>query len=111
MKWPRKKSMKKFKDPIRVKTRRSQGHSLQRIIADLNPVMPGWYECYKHSHNNVFPSIDGWVRIRLRSIQRKRRKGKGRGYGAGHQRWPNAYFAEHGIFSLQAAHAAARQSL
>lgn len=111
MKWPRKKSMKKFKDTIRVKTRRTQGHSLQRIIADLNPVMRGWYEYYKHSHNNVFPSIDGWVRMRLRSILRKRRKGKGRGRGADHQRWPNAHFAEHGLFSLQAAHATARQSL
>jgi len=111
MKWPRKKSMKKFKDTIRVKTRRAQGHSLQRIIADLNPVLRGWYEYYKHSHNNVFPSIDGWVRMRLRSILRKRRKGKGRGRGADHQRWPNAYFAEHGLFSLQAAHATARQSL
>lgn len=111
MKWPRKKSMKKFKDTIRVKTRRTQGHSLQRIIADLNPVMRGWYEYYKHSHNNVFPSIDGWVRMRLRSILRKRRKGNGRGRGADHQRWPNAYFAEHGLFSLQAAHATARPSL
>jgi RNA-directed DNA polymerase len=111
MKWPRKKSMKKLKDTIRAKTRRAHGHSLQRIIADLNPVLRGWFEYYKHSHNNVFPSIDGWVRMRLRSILRKRRKGKGRGRGADHQRWPNAYFAEHGLFSLQAAHATARQSL
>ena len=26
-----------------------------------------------------------------------------------HQRWPNAYFAKHGYFSLEAAFAAARQ--
>ncbi len=29
---------------------------------------------------------------------------------ADHQRWPNAFFAEHGLFSLTAAHAAACQS-
>jgi RNA-directed DNA polymerase len=29
---------------------------------------------------------------------------------ADHQRWPNAFFAEHGLFTLTAAHALARQS-
>ncbi len=36
--------------------------------------------------------------------------GKGRGRGSDHQRWPNAYFAEQGLFNLKAAHALARQS-
>jgi RNA-directed DNA polymerase len=111
MKWPRKKSMKKLKDTIRAKTRRTHGQSLQCIIAELNPVLRGWFEYYKHSHANVFKPIDGWTRMRLRSILRKRRKRKGRGRGADHQRWPNIFFAEQGLFSLQAAHATARQSL
>ena len=38
------------------------------------------------------------------------RERKGRGRGADHQRWPNAFFAEQGLFSLVAAHAQARQS-
>lgn len=111
MKWPREKSMKKLRDTIRVKTRRTQGHSLERIIADLNPTLRGWFEYFKHSYANVFEPIDQWVRMRLRSILRKRQRRKGRGRGADHQRWPNAYFAGQGLFSLQAAHAAACQSL
>lgn len=110
MKWPRKKSMRKLRDSIRMKTRRANGHSMECIIARLNPTLRGWFEYFKHSHWNVFPGIDGWVRMRLRSILRKRARRKGRGRGSDHQRWPNAYFAQMGLFSLQEAHARACQS-
>ena len=36
MSWPRQKSLKKLKDTIRAKTKRTNGHSLQAIIADVN---------------------------------------------------------------------------
>ena len=107
MKWPRKKSMKKLRDAIRVKTKRANGHSMQCIIAQLNPILRGWYNYFKHSHWNVFPSVDGWVRMRLRSILRKRQHKKGRAKGSDHQRWSNAYFAELGLFCLKDAHAKA----
>jgi hypothetical protein len=32
------------------------------------------------------------------------------GRGLAHQRWPNAYFAEQGLFSLALAHASLRRS-
>ena len=51
------------------------------------------------------------VRMRLRSILRKRRGLRGRGRGADHQRWPNAFFVEQGLFSLATARAQYRQSL
>lgn len=35
MRWPRKKSLAKLKDAVRTKTRRANGHSLQRIILEL----------------------------------------------------------------------------
>jgi RNA-directed DNA polymerase len=110
MKWPRKKSMRKLRDSIRVKTRRANGHSLECIITHINPILRGWYEYFKHSHCNVFPGVDGWVRMRLRSILRKRAHGRGRERGSDHHRWPNAYFARQGLFSLQEAHARACQS-
>jgi len=110
MKWPRRKSMRKLHESIRVKTRRANGHSLDYIISQINPILRGWYEYFKHSHWNVFPGVDGWVRMRLRSILRKRVHRRGRGRGRDHQRWPNAYFAQQGLFSLQEAHARARQS-
>jgi RNA-directed DNA polymerase len=106
MKWPRKKSLKKFKDTIRAKTRRTNGNSLQTIIEDVNRSVKGWFQYFKHSHQTTFEPLDKWVRMRLRSILRKRQGRKGRGRGSDHQRWTNAFFSAHGLLSLVTAHAA-----
>jgi len=103
LKWPRTKSLDKFKDTLRHKTRRTQGQSMSTVIAGLNPVMRGWFEYFKHSHGTTFGELDGWVRMRLRSILRKNRGGKGRGRGADHQRWPKAYFEKLGLYNLERA--------
>jgi len=108
--WPRKKSLAKFRETIRAKTKRTNGHSLRAIIASVNLTVRGWFEYFKHSHHTTFPALDGWIRTRLRSLLRKRRGGKGRGRGTDCQRWTNAYFAGEGLFSMTAAHATARQS-
>ena len=50
---------------------------------------------------NTFPRLDGWVRMRIRSILRKRLGLRGRGRGSDHQRWPNAFFGERGLFSFR----------
>jgi len=110
LRFPRPKSEKRLRDAIRAKTRRTNGHSLACIIAQLTPILRGWFQYFQHAHKTVFPPADGYVRLRLRSILRKRHKGKGRGRGADHQKWPNAYFAERGLLSLTAAHAQAVQS-
>jgi RNA-directed DNA polymerase len=108
--YPRTKSMQKFKDTIRAKTKRTSGESLKVIITGLTPTIRGWFEYFKHSYRTTFPYLDGWIRMRLRSILRKRRGGKGRGRGSDHQRWPNAFFANQGLYSLKTAHALACQS-
>jgi RNA-directed DNA polymerase len=108
--WPRKRSVGKLRDAIRAKTRRTNGHSLSVIITHVNRVLRGWYAYFRHSHRTTFRPLDGWVRMRLRSILRKRHKGRGRGRGKDHNRWPNAFFAKQGLFSLVAAHASDRQS-
>lgn len=108
---PRKKSMAKMKDTIRAKTGRTHGHSMARIIQTLNATLHGWFGYFRHCHWNVFTGLDSWTRGRLRSILRKRAGRKGRGRGADHQRWPNSYFADLGLFSLQGAHGRLHQSL
>jgi RNA-directed DNA polymerase len=110
--WPRKKSLRKFKDAIRAKTKRTAGHSLPHIIADVNRTVRGWFEYFKHSHRSTFKTEDGWIRRRLRSILRKRsgRYGCAKTHGADQSRWPNAFFAKQGLFSMQVAHALVRQS-
>ncbi len=108
--FPQNKSLSKFRDANRSKTKRANGRSMCVIIADVNRTMAGWFEYFKHAHWNVFPGIDGWVRMRLRSILRKRAGLRGRGRGLDHHRWPNDYFAKLGLFSLKTAHDLAVQS-
>jgi len=103
MKWPRQKSMEKFKESIRRKTRRTQGQSMEAVIAEINPKLRGWFEYFKHSHRNVMGTVDGWVRMRLRSILRKHQGKRGKGQGSDHQKWPNDYFENLGYFSLEKA--------
>ena len=108
--WPSRKSLRKHKDAIRQQTRRANGQSLQKIIERVNQVRRGWFEYFKHSYRTTFKPLDQWTRMRLRSILRKRQGKRGRGRGSDHHQWPNAYFAELGLFSYCAAYAQARQS-
>jgi len=109
--WPRKKSQDALRDAIRPRTRRTTGDSVQYVIASVNPVLRGWFTYFQHStYHTVFDGVDRYVRGRLRSILRKRSKRKGKGRGLDHQRWPNHFFAEHGLFSLAVARAAVVQS-
>ncbi len=107
----RKKSLTRFKDRIRVKTKRSRGDSLARIVTDLNPMLRGWFGYFKHAHPYTFDAVDGFVRRRLRALLRKqeRRPGFGRCL-ADQKRWTNAFFAQAGLFALHTAWLAARHS-
>jgi RNA-directed DNA polymerase len=106
--WPRKKSAQKLKDAVRAKTKRANGHSLLGIIADVNATLRGWFGYFKHSCRGTFKAVDSWVRMRLRSVLRKRTGRAGRGRGRDNQRWSNAFFAEQGLYSLEAAYASIR---
>jgi RNA-directed DNA polymerase len=109
--WVRKKSLRALKDKVRALTARTRGESLARIIADLNPVLRGWFSYFRHAWRTEFPGIDGLVRRRLRAVLRKqsRRPGAGR-CEADHRRWPNAYFAAAGLFTMTTARQLASQS-
>jgi RNA-directed DNA polymerase len=111
---PRPSSQGKLEASLRQKTKRTNGYSLMDIIASLNATLRGWYHYFKFcsANSRAWSEIDKWVRYRLRAILDKRRK-KGRsanrGRGHAHYRWPNAYFTEHGLFSLVSAVKLVRQ--
>ena len=109
--WVRKKSLTALKDKVRALTRRTRGDRLGRIIADLNPMLRGWYGYFKHAQGRVFQTLDALIRRRLRALLRKQEKrpGFGRCY-ADHCRWPNAYFAAAGLFTMVEARQQASQS-
>jgi RNA-directed DNA polymerase len=107
----RRKSLNGLKDSVREKTRRTRGDSLARVVADLNPLLRGWFGYFKHAHRTTFGKLDKLVRRRLRALMRKQEKRPGQGIcRADHQRWPNAFFAEAGLFALHTAWLSARQS-
>ena len=99
----RPKSVKKIKEGFRPLTKRNNGHSLETIVARLNPKLRGFHGYFKHACVYALRDIDGWVRGRLRGILRKRAKLRGRARGRDQQRWPNHYFAALGLFSLEHA--------
>ena len=108
--WPRRKALDRLKDKVRDHTPRTSGVSLEATIVRLNQVLRGWYGYFQHSHRTTFPSIDGYVRVRLRAIMRKRTGRRGRARLLDQQRWSNHYFTELGLFSLVQAHRSSCQS-
>jgi RNA-directed DNA polymerase len=109
--WVRKKSLTRLKEGIREKTRRTCGQSLRAVVADLNPMLKGWFGYFRHAHPYTFTTLDRLIRRRLRAILRKQEKRRGFALcPADHRRWPNAFFAQAGLFSLHTAWLAARHS-
>jgi RNA-directed DNA polymerase len=109
--WVRKKSLMSLKDKIRAKTKRNEGNSIEYVIASLNSTLRGWYGYFQHAHRYTFSSLDGFIRRRLRSMLRRQKHRPGQGHcERDHRQWPNAFFANLGLFTMSEAHVLARQS-
>lgn len=108
---PRDASKQKLRDRVRALTPRNSGDSLDVVVKRLNTMLRGWFEYFQHSKRRVFAEVDGFVRRRLRAILQRRIGHRSYGFGAAgaNVRWPNAFFAQHGLFSTT-AHARARRS-
>lgn len=107
----RKKSLDKLKDSIRDKTRRTRGESLKVVIADLNRTLRGWFGYFKQAHPRTFQTLDKMIRRRLRSLLLKQNKRSTFGLSREtHRLWPNAFFADAGLFALHTAWQTAKQS-
>lgn len=100
----RKSSMKKLRDTIRYRTKRTAGQSMKSIIGRLNPTLRGWFAYFKHAQRWTLQGLDGFVRRRLRAILRKQDKRPGMGRClSDHKQWPNSYFAALGLFTMKEA--------
>ena len=108
---PRDKSLGKLKDRVREKTKRISGDSLEFIIKALNSTLRGWFAYFRHCCPPVYYNLDGWIRRRLRSLLRKRAGRSGISWGAlDNQQWPNDFFADQGLLSLETTHGRLCQS-
>jgi RNA-directed DNA polymerase len=107
----RPKSLQGLRDKIRQHTGRTRSGSLAQSIAELHPLLRGWFGDFKHARCTTLRDIEGVVRRRLRALLRKREKRPGFGRTSkDHQRWPNAFCAAQGLFTLHEAYGRASQS-
>jgi len=61
-------SLSKLKDKVRVLSRRTRGHSLDRVIAELRDSLLGWKAYFDVSEVlSPLREVDKWIRRRLRS--------------------------------------------
>jgi RNA-directed DNA polymerase len=74
------KAVARFKHRVRELTRRHRGVSLERMIADLNPFVRGWAGYFGFSQWSELPSLDGWLRRRLRCVAWVQWKTRGQRY-------------------------------
>jgi RNA-directed DNA polymerase len=71
--YPREKSIRRFMDQVRVRTRRRIPLKTQELIVRLNPLVRGWGEYYKRAHvRKLFHRLDGWIRRRIWSHRHRR---------------------------------------
>jgi group II intron reverse transcriptase/maturase len=71
--YPKEKSIRRFMDQVRQRTKRKVPLTTQELIAELNPLLRGWGEYYKRAHvRRLFHRLDAWIVHRLWSQRYKR---------------------------------------
>src|SRR5215468_8230644 len=71
--YPKEKSIRRFMDQVRQRTKRKVPRTTQELIAELNPLLRGWGEYYKRAHvRRLFHRLDAWIVHRLWSHRHKR---------------------------------------
>jgi group II intron reverse transcriptase/maturase len=94
--WPRMKTLLRFKEKVRLATRRQQGRNVQDVIRLLNPVLRGFGNYYLRANvKGLFEKLDEWIRMRIRCFMEKKRAVKHQ-----NRRIPNALLEEMGLISL-----------
>jgi hypothetical protein len=64
--YPKAKSIRRFMDQVRQRTKRMLPGTTTELIVKLNPLLRGWGEYYKRAHvRKLFQRLDGWIRRRI----------------------------------------------
>lgn len=76
--FPTDKSINRFMDSIRQRTKRKIPLTLKELIENINPVIRGWGNYYHKSHvRRLFNKLDRWIIRRLLNHQYKRWRNTG----------------------------------
>jgi RNA-directed DNA polymerase len=70
--YPKEKSIRRFMDQVRQRTKRRIPLKTKELVAELNPLLRGWGEYYKRAHvRTLFHRLDGWIIRRIWSHRYK----------------------------------------
>ena len=76
--YPKEKSIRRFMDQVRQRTKRGLTLRTKELIAELNPLLRGWGEYYKRAQiRKLFQRLDGWIRRRIWSHRYRRWRNAG----------------------------------
>jgi group II intron reverse transcriptase/maturase len=76
--YPKVKSIRRFMDQVRERTKRRIPLTTSELIAALNPVIRGWGNYYKRAHvRKLFSRLNGWIIHRIWSHRCKRWRNMG----------------------------------
>ena len=94
--YPKDKSIRRFMERVRQRTKRKNPLRTKELIAELNPLLRGWGEYYKRAHVRLlFNRLDRWIIHRVRSHRYKRWR------NGGWKRLPErVLYGEYGLVSL-----------
>src|SRR6266853_1113525 len=71
--YPREKSIRRFQDQVRQRTKRRVPMPTEELIETVNPLLRGWGEYYKRAHvRKLFNRLDRWIVRRIWSHRFKR---------------------------------------
>jgi hypothetical protein len=94
--YPKEKSIRRFMDQVRQRTKRRIPLKTKELIAALNPLLRGWGQYYKRAHvRTLFHRLDGWIVRRIWSHRYKRWRNGG-------WKWlpKKMLYREHGLVNL-----------
>src|SRR5262249_34592711 len=94
--YPKEKSIRRFMDQVRQRTKRRLPLKTKELIAELNPLLRGWGEYCKRAHvRSLSHRLDGWIVRRIWSHRYKHWR------NAGWKRMPpRVLYREHGLVNL-----------
>jgi RNA-directed DNA polymerase len=76
--YPKAKSIGRFMDEVRQRTKRGIPLKTTKLIVAVNPLLRGWGEYYKSAHvRKLFQRLDGWIRRRIWSHRYRRWRNAG----------------------------------
>jgi RNA-directed DNA polymerase len=94
--YPREKSIRRFQDQVRQRTKRRVPMPTEELIETVNPLLRGWGEYYKRAHvRKLFNRLDRWIVRRIWSHRFKRWRN-----GGWKQLSTAALYREYGLVNL-----------